>query len=120
MKLSLDAVRICLLQKELFFWVFSWLIVQHEVHHSMSKLLQSDWIDLRKASTTFAFEHVLVTNLCFIQILIWNPKFNTSFESFGELSEIILYQEGFNLSSCFLIMVYLSPEDSTVQYLMDL
>ena len=120
MKLSLDAVRICLLQKELFCWVFSWLIVQHEVHHSMSELLQSDWIDLGKASTTFAFEYVLVTYLWFIQILIWNPKCNASFESFGELSEIILYQEGFNLSSCFLIMIYLSPEDSTVQYLMDL
>ena len=101
MKLSLDAVRICLLQKEFFFWVFSWLIVQHEVHHSMSELLQSDWIDLGKASATFAFEYVLVNYLCFIQILIWNPKFNASFESFGELSEIILYQKGFNLSSCF-------------------
>jgi hypothetical protein len=86
----------------------------------MSKLLQSDRIDLGKASATFAFEYVLVNHLCFIQILVWNPKFNASFESFGEFSEIILYQEGFNLSSCFLIVVYLSPEDSTVQYLMDL
>lgn len=108
-------VGIGLLQKELLLLIFSWLIVQHKVDYSMRKLLQSNWIDLGKACANFALQNILIHLPFSVSVLVWNIQLQTSFKPLGELSEIVLYQQRFNFSPCFLVVVYLGPEYGAVK-----